>query len=672
MCWKTPSSIALFCTATILLAITPSAQAEVPRLAQRTGQERCWAQFETGPNQFLCLPHRLWLQSFTAQGNWAGKWSAFSPPLLGQTGSKATSYRWIAERRLDEEPTDVLHRIRKELEERRETLSEWLKKDGSDLSGMFASLLLNERSAKSQIFREVGFIHLLSASGLHLLALSYWISWIVGMFFRRVSLPTRMAVPIRRILVSSSWLWCWLLAGMKLSMVRPLLLLGLRSLAGRLGLRWKRGAPLVLAFLIDLAVADAAGRLYYFVAISSALLISEGRSRRFHLLLSTWFVTSAFTLIGHRLLPLGSVVISAITLPWIVGVIYPLLVLRSVVAVPIGPLLGWTQDGFNFVARLLLTSETLWWFSPVHLLLAGAMSTLLFLVPVRWRMKVGAGLCAVCVLFGFFPEPWTQASETAGKAERVIQLDVGQGDAALVLDGSGIAANAGLIDTGSGKLISPWQWLDLFSNLGIFRLNWVAVTHLDEDHSGGILKISTIIPVDCVTTSGSELQSPRGLRWRNILESRGVHVTSHLSECIPYPALPPRPSRAGHSANENMSAFLIPLRGGGFYLSAGDATAQDEIRIGKWAKGVTEKLDPGPRILKISHHGSRTSSDPLFLKEIRPDEAWISVGVANHYGHPSPLILKRLGDAKIPIRRTDQEGALEEQEAKAGGDRRRR
>jgi competence protein ComEC len=64
------------------------------------------------------------------------------------------------------------------------------------------------------------------------------------------------------------------------------------------------------------------------------------------------------------------------------------------------------------------------------------------------------------------------------------------------------------------------------------------------------------------------------------------------------------------------------------------------------------------RILKISHHGSNTSSNPEFLKMIQPTEAWISVGVGNHYGHPSPWILDRIEALKIPLRRTDQSGAI--------------
>jgi competence protein ComEC len=107
-----------------------------------------------------------------------------------------------------------------------------------------------------------------------------------------------------------------------------------------------------------------------------------------------------------------------------------------------------------------------------------------------------------------------------------------------------------------------------------------------------------------------------------------------------------------------MSAFFVPLQTGGFYLSAGDATAQDEIRIGTWAALQARTALVGPRILKISHHGSKTSSNPQFLKLIAPTETWISVGVGNTYGHPSAVVLDRIARTGIPVHRSDEEGAM--------------
>jgi competence protein ComEC len=69
-------------------------------------------------------------------------------------------------------------------------------------------------------------------------------------------------------------------------------------------------------------------------------------------------------------------------------------------------------------------------------------------------------------------------------------------------------------------------------------------------------------------------------------------------------------------------------------------------------------LLPTVDVLKVAHHGSTTSSSPAFLAAIRPKVAVVSAGRHNRYGHPSPVVLKRLKDAGAEIFRTDRQGAI--------------
>ena len=85
----------------------------------------------------------------------------------------------------------------------------------------------------------------------------------------------------------------------------------------------------------------------------------------------------------------------------------------------------------------------------------------------------------------------------------------------------------------------------------------------------------------------------------------------------------------------------------------GDAPSEIEKEIIKKYK----KLDCD--ILKVGHHGSDTSSSLEFLKAVTPEEAIISCGVNNSYGHPSEEVVNRLNDLDIKIRRTDLEGTIE-------------
>jgi len=71
-------------------------------------------------------------------------------------------------------------------------------------------------------------------------------------------------------------------------------------------------------------------------------------------------------------------------------------------------------------------------------------------------------------------------------------------------------------------------------------------------------------------------------------------------------------------------------------------------------------------VLKIAHHGSKTSSSIDFLKGSQPKFAAISVGGENTYGHPHPTVLRRLGDSRTQILRTDRHGYVEFQVSAKG------
>src|SRR5580704_15590606 len=71
---------------------------DLPFLGHRTGRESCWVEFETGDQEALCLPHRLWIQSYSPQGGWEGKWQASSPFELNSSVKKEIHYLFRADR----------------------------------------------------------------------------------------------------------------------------------------------------------------------------------------------------------------------------------------------------------------------------------------------------------------------------------------------------------------------------------------------------------------------------------------------------------------------------------------------------------------------------------------------------------------------------------------------
>ncbi len=651
-------------------------------LAQRTGQENCWVKFslrsEKNQNEALCIPHRLWNQSYSPSGLELGKWQAFSPLELEPGHIKKVYYRRKAtgfENSTEESAAGGT--ILPAIEKKREECSEFLKKSGGDRFGVLRQLLLNESSQSGSLLRVLGFVHLISATGIHFCALSAWIALLLSAALRLTSIPVRFALFIKRTLMLSAWLWCWCLAGARVGMLRPLFLLAVQALSKGMGFRWKRGTPLLIALLADFLIGAGLSafhhrsileeltnpaRTFYLFAVGANLLSREKKPRHLDLAIGAWILTSALELLTHSFVSLSTAALSWITIPLFAGVIYPILVIRSLFSFPIAPLLRFSDFVVQALAHASLCLHSVWIISGEAVLFSLVIVSLSWLVPSRWRFRGLLSISIASLAFLLFQsEVPAHENHEIGLADQVEQLDVGQGDGALVIerDPETHRLTAGLIDTGSAKALSEIQWLELLSSIGTDQISWVAITHLDEDHSGGILRLSSVATIGCATTSAAELRTPRGIRWRQALEARGVRVTEKLSECIPYPSLSPPEKRGSHENNDNMSAFFIPLRGGGFYLSAGDATEKDEPRIGDWAESLAKKLIPGPRILKISHHGSKTSTNPLFLKQIAPTQAWISDGIGNHYGHPSAIVLDRIQAVGIAIHRTDQEGTLE-------------
>ena len=212
---------------------------------------------------------------------------------------------------------------------------------------------------------------------------------------------------------------------------------------------------------------------------------------------------------------------------------------------------------------------------------------------------------------------------------RVSVLDVGQGDAIVIEapDGRAVLVDAGAggpyrLDAGE-RVVAPFLW-----NRGILRLAAVVVTHADIDHAGGMAAVRELFAVD-----GSWDGAPE----RGPLALGGAVLTS----------LP----TASEGRNDAARVLRVELGRATVLLSSDIEGPGEQALI---ASGAT--LDAA--VLKVPHHGSRTSSGPELLAAVRPAVAIVSVGVRNVYGHPDAGVLARLSAAGADLYRTDRDGAV--------------
>lgn len=226
-------------------------------------------------------------------------------------------------------------------------------------------------------------------------------------------------------------------------------------------------------------------------------------------------------------------------------------------------------------------------------------------------------------------------------------LDVGQGDSSLIrLKNKNI-----LIDTG-GNInydISKNILIPYFKSVGIKKIDYLVLTHGDYDHMGEAINLVENFKVEKVIFNCGSYNDLEN-ELIEVLDKKKIKYYSCIKELnIDNNKLHFLQTKEYDNENENSNVIYTELNGYKF-IFMGDAGVEKEKDI--LEKYNVSKID----VLKIGHHGSKTSSDKNFIDEMNPKYSVISVGKNNRYGHPNKEVLNNLYNSKIY--RTDQDGSI--------------
>lgn len=275
---------------------------------------------------------------------------------------------------------------------------------------------------------------------------------------------------------------------------------------------------------------------------------------------------------------------------------------------------------------------------------------------VFWKKRIRTG-----ILFGivFFCMLTIWEHQSPGKLQ-VTMIDVGQGDGIYLKSPSGKRC---LIDGGSTDVtaVGEYRIAPFLKNQGTRRLDYVFVSHGDEDHLNGIRELLLTqeygIRVDTLVLPDEHVLDRTLKELARTAEENGTKVAViHAGEwwtdngmCLK--CLAPTNEYAGESGNA--ASMVLELTYGDFeMLFTGDVEGEGEKMLVQ--EGILKQYD----VLKVSHHGSKNSTSAAFLEQTNPKIAWISAGIDNRYGHPHKETIERLQRIESRIIKTQDCGAV--------------
>ncbi|MFV1986816.1 MAG: DNA internalization-related competence protein ComEC/Rec2 [Gemmatimonadota bacterium] len=576
----------------------------------------------------------------------------------------------------------------------------------SDIAAVGKALLLADKTTLSrevrQRFIDAGVVHLLAISGLHVGMIAGSIVWVIGVVERR---PRR-------------WIWAAIMVTGYVVMIGapPAATRAALVFWGHAYCRWRdrparisdlAGAAALVAIAGDPLLVTDPGFQLSFAGFAGVIVGhrvgarvadgirsrgpgAESRSaqwRRRIATLTDGLVSSAgaFALTAPiAAMHFGRVVATSIPASLastgLVALAIPAVAATALLPDPLGSLAGsaagallvaltGVADAFAGVPlRWRVTATTGWFWVLCAPLVAG-------LIRARRTHRVGYGLALALTLTAVVVRP--TAVRLAGRGTPLLcQLDVGQGDATVVRTGAGRwlvfdsgpgtsimegrAAGSQELRVGLGRSDAGRDVIVPFLRAqGAREIELLVLSHPHLDHFGGSGALFERFRVRNVLDPGVPQPSVAYLSFlERVDDERAVWVRGTAGDVLAIDDLElrilwPGPE-PGTDANKTSLSFRLEL-GALSYVNTGDAPAEAE-------RAILGRVEPGllrADLLKLGHHGSKTSSSMAWLRAVNPEIAVMSLSRDNRYGHPHAITLARLDSAHIrQVWRTDRDGSL--------------
>lgn len=543
------------------------------------------------------------------------------------------------------------------------------------------ALLIGDRSGMdaelSSEYRKLGITHLFAISGLHVGLLTIMLRILAKRL--RIRIETVDAILL-------FLLPCYaLLAGGAPSVWRAVsvTMLLLLSSTGKLKLKMDDALALsAIGFIVlkPYVLFQPGFQLSYIAAFSLLYSASYLRKQQSVLAISasvtaiTQLALAPILLMHFYELSLSSFLVNLLYVP-----LYSIIILPSNIVLLIISLISQrASDPLFFIYepfRMCVASITSWLAGlPWHMWTAGKPEALwlvgmgvatasAFLVIERWNRKL-LGLVIVLI-----PALVLQIKPYLDPTTYVSFLDVGQGDS-MVIE-LGYRRGVYVIDTGGSVTFGPESWktpekpfevgrqivVPFLKGRGISKVDRLIISHTHDDHMEGAEELLQELTVKEVHTPVGSLTEDNMVPLIQEAQRNKVPVMSMRAgdgwgmDGTQFTYISPFDENYLHN---DSSLVLLMKNEYGYLLFTGDLEMEGEQRIIQKYK----KMELNPLILKIGHHGSKTSTTEAFLHMFQPDIAIISAGRNNRYGHPHDEVLDRLTIRQVKVFSTAEHGTI--------------
>ena len=241
-------------------------------------------------------------------------------------------------------------------------------------------------------------------------------------------------------------------------------------------------------------------------------------------------------------------------------------------------------------------------------------------------------------------------------------IDVGQGDATFIITPN----NSTILIDGGGNLTSSFDvgentLIPYILDRGFSSIDFVMISHFDYDHVGGILSLLENLEVKKIIISKQYEMTDNYEKFLEIVCNKNIDIILvgagdkiNIEKNLYFDILWPSKDFITENAINNNAIVAKMVYGKFNMLFTGDI---EEIAEKEILKNYDKKV-LNAVVLKVAHHGSKTSSTEEFLENVNPKIALIGVGKNNNFGHPSGEVLYRLQEHNVQLYRTDLNGEI--------------